>query len=178
MGRQLTACPQIHYNLIAYLATMPTEIERKFLVDAAKWQALSKPTGTYIRQGYILNKHPKSLRVRIEGDQSTLNLKQMTDALHRYEFEYTIPLEDAHAMLNHMAESEIEKTRYKIPAGPFTWEVDVFCGANEGLIIAEIELPHANEAFDKPAWVGDEVTHDMRYLNTAMAERPFTTWNK
>jgi adenylate cyclase len=157
---------------------MPTEIERKFLVDAALWQALPKPPGSYIRQGYILNKHPKSLRVRIQGDQATLNLKQMTDALHRHEFEYPIPLEDAHAMLNDMAENDIVKTRYKKPAGPFTWEVDVFAGANAGLVVAEIELPHAAEVFDKPAWIGEEVTHDMRYLNTALAEKPFTTWGE
>jgi len=154
---------------------LPHEIERKFLVRRELWS----PTGpgTPFRQAYIGTNPGRTVRVRVEGDQGRLTLKGPTQGLTRAEFEYSIPLADAEALLATLCDSPVvEKIRYHIPIGAHVWEVDVFQGANAGLVVAEIELDAEDEAFDKPAWVGEEVSFDPRYANTRLAQKPFTTW--
>jgi CYTH domain-containing protein len=155
---------------------MATEIEKKFLIHPNKWIATPKPEGQWLLQGYLFEENYKSCRVRIAGNRAWINIKKMQDALHRLEFEYEIPVPDATDLLNELSISRIEKTRYNIPFKGHLWEVDVFAGANEGLIVAEIELKHADADFEKPDWVADEVTYDVRYLNTQLAQHPFSSW--
>ena len=157
---------------------MAFEIERKFLVDKAKWSGIKKPVPLQVMQGYIFNAGNKSCRIRItNNNKAVLNIKQGIDDLHRHEFETEISIHDAQILLEEMGEGFIQKSRYEIFADSYKWEVDVFEGANEGLIVAEIELPAANSQFNKPDWVGEEVTFDKRYLNTNLAENPYQSWN-
>jgi adenylate cyclase len=118
----------------------------------------------------------KSVRVRVAGTRGLLTVKGKTRGLARDEFEYEIPVEDARAMLATLAGPAVTKLRYEVPVGPHTWEVDVFQGDNEGLVVAEIELTSEDEAFERPSWVGEEVTRDARYLNTNLAAQPFRSW--
>lgn len=155
---------------------MGKEIERKFLVDEPLWNEVTKPEGTKIKQGYLFNQGNKSCRVRIAGQKAILNIKHKIDDLHRGEFEYEIPFADGLDLLENISENNIEKTRYEFPLGIHTWEVDVFEGANTGLVVAEIELDSADEPFEKPLWVTQEVTEDEKYLNTNLAVNPFSKW--
>jgi adenylate cyclase len=157
---------------------MPQEIERKFLVQQVAWDALEKPLPIAIQQGYIFADESKSVRIRRKGDKAFLTIKQSVSEIVREEFEYAIPVEDATYMLEKMANAVISKGRYEIAYEGHLWEVDVFEGDNEGLIVAEIELKHDREAFEKPSWLGEEVSNDPRYLNVHLAERPFKTWAK
>ncbi|NBV08396.1 MAG: CYTH domain-containing protein [Flavobacteriia bacterium] len=140
------------------------EIERKFIVDKFKLNSGLLQNGVEILQGYVWSDPDKSLRIRIYGDSAFLTIKLGVTALKRQEFEYEIPRSDADALLLQCS-AFVEKVRYEIPLGKFTWEVDVFKGANEGLVLAEIELTDENETFEFPEWIGEEVTHDARYLN-------------
>jgi adenylate cyclase len=154
------------------------EIERKFLVRSNTWKALATQSAA-MRQGYLNDEIGCSVRVRIAGQQAWLNIKSVTIGAQRLEFEYPIPLADAHRMLDTLTcKPLIEKTRYLVEIGRHTWEVDVFEGDNAGLIVAEIELDDAAESFEKPDWVGEEVTHDPRYYNTCLASHPYKDWNK
>lgn len=155
---------------------MPVEIERKFLVHHEHWNQTNKPEGVFYRQGYMLSNEQITLRVRTCGDQAFLTLKGKTVGISRKEFEYEIPLKEALDMLDSLSEAEVIKTRYKIPFGKHLWEVDVFHGENEGLLIAEIELSSEDEAFEKPIWVADEVSFDRRYGNGSLAWMPFSRW--
>lgn len=131
-----------------------------------------------MRQGYLNNEKRCSVRVRISGDEAHLNIKGATIGAKRLEFEYPIPLEQASIMLDSLSAGPlIEKVRYLIPQGHLTWEIDVFSGDNAGLVVAEIELSDADEAFDIPTWIGEEVTHDTRYYNTRLSREPYSTWN-
>ncbi len=153
---------------------MSVEIERKFLVNGNGWRQLGQ--GTLYRQGYVPTTHG-TVRVRIAGDQGYLTLKTPTVGLSRREFEYPIPLADAHELLDLLCDRPlIEKTRYRIPIGQHVWEVDEFAGENQGLILAEVELSHEQEAIALPDWVGQEVSGDRRYFNSYLAQHPFTTW--
>jgi CYTH domain-containing protein len=115
--------------------------------------------------------------VRIAGDQGFLTVKGKSRGLSRAEFEYAIPVEDAAAMLDGLCEKPlIEKTRYRVPFGAHTWEVDEFHGANAGLVVAEVELASADDEPALPPWVGQEVSLDPRYFNANLVKRPFTTW--
>ena len=160
---------------------MAIEIERKFLVVDGSWQALAD-TGTRYRQGYLsrvtgADRARSSVRIRTDGDRAYLNIKSATLGISRQEYEYPLPLADAEAMLADLCVGAIvEKTRYRVPAGRHVWEVDVFAGANTGLIVAEIELSCEDEAFERPAWVGEEVSDDPRYYNVCLAERPYSSW--
>ena len=117
------------------------------------------------------------MRVRIQGDRANLNVKRAVVAIVRDEFEYPIPIEDAQALLDGLCMGNIiEKTRHKIPYAGLIWEVDEFHGANSGLVVAEIELEDEHQAFDKPPWIGDEVSDDPRYLNTSLAQHPYSAW--
>jgi len=131
-----------------------------------------------MRQGYLNNEKRCSVRVRISGDEAHLNIKGATIGAKRLEFEYPIPLEQASIMLDSLSAGPlIEKVRYLIPQGHLIWEIDVFSGDNAGLVVAEIELSDADEAFDIPTWIGEEVTHDTRYYNTRLSREPYSTWN-
>lgn len=153
------------------------EIERKFLVLNEDWRALAT-SAIPMRQGYLNNEKRCSVRVRISGDEAHLNIKGATIGAKRLEFEYPIPLEQASIMLDSLSAGPlIEKVRYLIPQGHLTWEIDVFSGDNAGLVVAEIELSDADEAFDIPTWIGEEVTHDTRYYNTRLSREPYSTWN-
>jgi adenylate cyclase len=152
------------------------EIERKFLVRNQDWQ--TRVTASIpMRQGYLNLEKSCSVRVRISGDEATLSLKGATLGAKRLEFEYPIPLTEAHVMLNEMRLGpQIEKVRHLVPQGHLTWEIDVFSGENEGLVVAEIELSDPDEAFDLPDWIGQEVTEDVRYFNTCLSRNPYSNW--
>lgn len=151
---------------------MATEIERKFLVSG------TIPAGdeTHMLQAYLNFDPQRTVRVRIGDDSATLTIKGKTEGISRAEFEYPIPLDDARSLLDLAVGSVIEKTRRRVLVGEHTWEVDTFAGANRGLVVAEIELSSESEQFDKPEWVGDEVSGDKRYLNSLLAQHPFTDW--
>lgn len=154
---------------------MGKEIERKFLVRGDAWRQLG--TGQAYRQGYLNSDAERTVRLRTVGDKAFLTIKGRSVGATRAEYEYTIPLDECNAMLDALAEKPlIEKTRYRIPAGPLTWEVDEFFGDNAGLIVAEVELQSEDQVFDKPDWVGEEVTSDARYFNANLIRNPFRSW--
>ncbi|MFD2284569.1 CYTH domain-containing protein [Pedobacter petrophilus] len=155
---------------------MGKEIERKFLLNREKWEQLDKPAGKHLRQGYISNDPNKTIRVRIAETQAWLTIKGITIGASRLEYEYEIPLEEAAELLDNFCESELEKIRYEIEYQGKTWEVDVFSGDNEGLIVAEIELLSEEEQFERPVWVNAEVTTDKRYYNANLITYPFKAW--
>ena len=154
---------------------MAKEIERKFLVSGSAWRALA--TGTAYRQGYLSTVKERTVRVRTIDASGFLTIKGISVGATRVEYEYEIPAADANEMLDDLCEKPIiEKNRYKIPFAGMTWEVDEFFGVNDGLIVAEIELTDEAQAFEKPDWIGDEVTGDPRYFNSNLIAKPFTTW--
>ncbi|PVD53179.1 adenylate cyclase [Terrimonas sp.] len=155
---------------------MPLEIERKFLINHNKWNTLPKPQGKLYRQGYLLNDIHKTIRVRLSNENAFITIKGKTTGATRSEFEYNIPLTDAKQLLDNFSNNEISKTRYNISYRSKLWEIDVFHGENEGLIVAEIELQSEGEPFDIPDWVTEEVTHDPRYYNANLAVLPFKRW--
>ena len=152
---------------------MGIEIERKFQVTGADWRA-AEPQ--YYCQGYLNRDTHRTVRVRIAGDNGSLTIKGLSEGASRSEFEYSIPLEDAKALLAMTDGPNIEKYRREIEYGGLTWEVDEFIGENEGLIVAEVELTSEDQEIDLPDWVGDEVTDDARYLNVNLSRQPFRLW--
>jgi adenylate cyclase len=121
----------------------------------------------------------RNVRVRTDGEFGYMTIKGMAVGLRRAEFEYSIPLADANIMLESMCERPlIEKRRYVVNYQGKKWEVDEFLGENAGLVVAEVELDDENEPLDKPPWVGNEVTHDVRYLNANLVQRPYSSWTK
>lgn len=154
---------------------MAIEIERKFLVLNTDF--LKGQQGTEYKQGY-LNREGATVRVRIAGEDAFLTIKGKSDGISRLEFEYAIPRAEANEMLaNLCALPPIEKTRYLIDFAGKCWEVDVFHGSNKGLIVAEIELNAVEEYFEKPDWLGEEVSHDPRYFNSQLASNPYCNWS-
>ncbi|MFP5383027.1 MAG: CYTH domain-containing protein [Gammaproteobacteria bacterium] len=154
---------------------MGIEIERKFLVSGSDF--LAGRQGRKLVQGYITNDGHASVRVRIDDTRAFLTIKAGRDALARLEYEYPIPLPDAQELLARVCTGpQIDKTRYDVEIDGSHWEVDVFHGDNDGLVIAEIELPAADAPFARPAWLGDEVTGDARYLNVNLAQTPWRRW--
>lgn len=159
---------------------MAVEIERKFLVDKARWQAFRESqslVGEAFRQGYLAE-GDSTVRVRIKGNSGWLTIKGKTRGLSRLEFEYEIPLADAQQMLEELsAKPLIEKERFLYTDdNGHTWEVDEFAGDNTGLIVAEIELPSEQAAYRAPDWLGEEVSLDARYFNVNLAKVPYTQW--
>jgi adenylate cyclase len=150
------------------------EIERKFLVIKEKWKPSTE--GVFFKQGYLNSDPERTVRVRVAGEKAFLTVKGKTTGTVRLEFEYSIPVSEANEMLDMCHNPVIEKTRYDISYKGFLWEVDVFKRGNEGLIIAEIELEHEEQFFDKPDWVGEEVTYDKRYFNSYLSKNPFSGW--
>lgn len=156
---------------------MAKEIERKFLVKGDAWRALAE--GVAYRQGYLNSQKERTVRIRTVGEKAFLTVKGPTRGVTRTEFEYEIPYDDCLAMLDELAEKPIvEKKRYRIPAGSYVWEVDEFFGVNEGLILAEIELPSEDAVFEKPDWIGEEVSGDPRYFNSSLVANPYSVWKK
>ena len=156
---------------------MATEIERKFLLKDSSWKNLASE-GTQYTQGYLVGSKHASVRVRIQGKRAFLNIKSATIDITRQEFEYEIPLAEASEMLFTLCEKPlIDKTRYLLKNENHVWEIDVFSGENEGLIVAEIELNDKDESFDKPGWLGAEVSDDARYYNVSLVKHPFKDWN-
>lgn len=148
---------------------MATEIERKYLI---KEDILILPAkGNRIVQGYLWSEKGKSMRIRMTKDKGFLTIKTGTNPLSRLEYEYEIPLTDAEDLLG-QCEKKIEKTRFIIEYANMNWEVDVFEGKNKGLVMAEIELESENQEFEKPEWLGLEVTQDKRYLNVNLINQP------
>lgn len=155
---------------------MSLEIERKFLVRDAGWRAGAGGC-RQIRQGYLANTARCSVRLRVAGDQAWISVKEMRQGRSRAEYEYAVPTADATEMLAALAESPlVEKLRHRVDVGGHLFELDEFQGANAGLVIAEIELATPDEAFPRPAWLGDEVTDDQRFYNFRLAAEPFGAW--
>lgn len=151
---------------------MGIEIERKFLVKNDQWKALADK-GLLCRQGYFVANAQKSVRVRVMGSVATLTIKGATEGIVRAEFEYEIPLVDAEALLLLCGDAVVEKRRYQILRDSVVWELDVFSGKNEGLVLAEVELESVDQRVDFPDWLGIEVSADARYFNGSLALRPF-----
>ncbi len=152
---------------------MGVEIERKFLVLGDDWR---QGEGRYLCQAYLNRDPARTVRVRIDGEQAFLTIKGRSVGATRSEFEYAIPVADARALLALADGPAVEKRRHLVPMGELVWEIDEFLGANAPLVVAEIELPREDQPFERPAWVGEEVTQDPRYFNSALAARPFSTW--
>ncbi len=155
------------------------EIERKFLVrnTGFKAEAISQ---SEIKQGYLNSNPARAVRVRITGDEAFLTIKGASDSsgTTRFEWEKSIPVAEAQALFELCEPGTIHKTRFFVKAGKHTYEVDEFYGANEGLILAEIELETEDQHFDKPAWLGKEVTGDNRYYNSQLSKNPYKIWNE
>ena len=161
---------------------MGIEIERKFLLAGDGWQA-QVVKSVRMAQGYINDmaamregRQNASVRVRIAGDGAFLNLKSRELGSTRQEFDYPIPVADAEALLALCVGGRIDKVRHYVQHAGHTWEVDEFAGDNAGLVVAELELASADEAFERPAWLGREVTEELCYYNLALAERPYSRW--
>ncbi|UCE76983.1 MAG: CYTH domain-containing protein [Gammaproteobacteria bacterium] len=155
---------------------MAIEIERKFLVRDDSWRTQAD-SGVFYSQGYLSTDPQRCVRVRIAGERAWLNIKSAVSSLRRLEYEYEIPLSDARELLHSACpEPPVEKTRYHVEYHGHVWEVDVFEGANAGLVVAELELADEHEAFPRPAWLGDEVSDDPRYYNMNLAQVPYTQW--
>jgi CYTH domain-containing protein len=155
---------------------MGLEIERKFLVNHAKWAVTEKPKREFYKQGYMLTDPNKTIRVRATDTKGFLTIKGKTEGATRAEFEYEIPKEEAIQLLDMFAVSDLTKYRYKVFFAEKLWEVDVFLGENEGLIIAEIELSSEDETFDLPDWAAEEVTGVNKYYNSNLSTFPFKRW--
>ena len=161
---------------------MGIEIERKFLVAGEGWRDAAVKS-VRMAQGYINDmaalregRQNASVRVRIAGDAAFLNLKSRELGSTRQEFDYPIPVADAEALLALCVGGRIDKVRHYVQHAGHTWEVDEFAGDNAGLVVAELELGSADEAFERPSWLGREVTEELRYYNLALAERPYSRW--
>ena len=157
---------------------MPNEIERKFLVIPERWHSLEKPQPQLLHQGYLLNTKQKTIRVRQTNTQGFITIKGPTQGITRHEFEYEIPWQEAGELLVQFCDVSIKKNRYKIQHQQHGWDVDCFLDANNGLIVAEIELSSETEPFEKPDWLGEEVSHDPRYYNANLINHPFSEWGQ
>ncbi|TPD73679.1 CYTH domain-containing protein [Flavobacterium microcysteis] len=153
------------------------EIERKFLVKSDQFKSLAF-TKNHIAQGY-LNSHPeRTVRIRIKGESGFLTIKGKGNesGVSRFEWETEIPLIEAKHLIQLCEKGVIDKIRYEVQSGSHIFEVDEFFGENEGLVIAEIELKSEDESFEKPDWLGNEVTNDERYYNAFLSHHPYKSW--
>ncbi len=155
---------------------MAQEIERKFLVkgDFKKFAAKQ----TRITQGYLSSVPERTVRVRVKGEKGFITIKGIGNAggASRYEWEKEIPVAEVNELLKICEPGVIDKTRYNVPIGNFTFEVDEFYGENEGLVVAEVELKSESDVFEKPEWLGAEVTGDVKYYNSMLMKNPYTKW--
>ena len=150
------------------------EIERKFLLKNDNWR--EGAVGVHYKQAYLNEKGDNTVRVRIEGEKAKLTIKGKSSNISRLEFEYDIPMEDAEALFSLAKTPIVEKYRYKIMYAGNCWEVDEFLGLNRGLVVAEIELESETQPFEKPDWIGMEVSGDKRYTNANLARKPYCEW--
>ncbi|MBB5607702.1 MULTISPECIES: CYTH domain-containing protein [unclassified Janthinobacterium] len=154
---------------------MGVEIERKYLLQGDGWRTLAEPV--LLRQGYLSSQRERVVRVRIEGQHAMLTIKGANVGTRRGEWEYPIPLVDANELLDGLCEQPlIEKYRRRIMYAGMVWEVDEFLGANFGLVVAEIELHSVDQPFEKPDWIGAEVSDDTRYYNANLIRHPYSQW--
>ena len=155
---------------------MKNEIEKKFLVQGSGYKEQAVKTHK-IKQGYISETKQSITRVRVSDSNAYLTIKENKKEISKLEFEYSIPNEEGLYLLENLCNNvAITKTRYIVKFEGFIWEVDEFEGENKGLVVAEIELDHENQKFDKPSWIGDEVTSDERYYNINLMINPFKKW--
>jgi len=154
---------------------MAIEIERKFLLNNESWR--QGVEGVLFRQGYLCTDPERTVRVRLEGEQGKLTVKGRSIGISRTEFEYDLPKDQAQEMLDTLClRPLIEKTRYRIEVAGQLWEIDEFLGENSGLVLAEIELSSVDEAFERPDWLGREVSDDPRYFNSNLVKNPLACW--
>lgn len=153
---------------------MGHEIERKYVVDPARWTP--QGPGTPYRQGYLSSHPERVVRVRIAGDRAFLTIKGKTAGITRVEHEYPIPVADATELLALCEAPLVEKARHAEQHGGMTWEIDVFHGANAGLVMAEVELESETQRVEAPPWAIREVSDDPRYYNSNLIAHPFSTW--
>jgi len=157
---------------------MNREIERKFLTINDSWRQYTERK-FLCHQGYIPTQNHTAVRVRIIDNQAFITLKGPVSGISRDEFEYEIPLQDAETMMEHLCVKPfIEKHRYWVRVGSHLWEIDEFLGDNDGLIVAEIELTSENEPFERPSWLGQEVSGIPDYYNSRLAVNPYKNWKK
>ena len=152
---------------------MALEIERKFLVAGEDWK--SAPATLY-DQGYLNRDPARTVRVRIAGEAAWLTVKGLSHGATRVEFEYAVPVADAQALLALCDGPRVRKWRRVVVHAGATWEVDEFLDENAGLVVAEIELASEDQPFERPGWLGAEVTHDARYFNSSLAAAPYSSW--
>lgn len=150
------------------------EIERKFLIKNKNWKPSG--TGTKIIQGYLSVEPERVVRVRIANERAFLTIKGKPAGIVRTELEYEIPKNEAEVMMKMCLDFPIEKTRFVETIGNLNWEIDVFEGINNGLVLAEVELMDENQKIDLPEWIGEEVSHDKRYFNSWLSTNPFSNW--
>ena len=156
---------------------MALEIERKFLVKDDSYKAMAY-SASRIAQGYICSARGRTVRVRIRDEKGYLTIKGPADSegLGRYEWEKEIPVQEAQELMRLCEPGMIDKTRYLVKSGKHVFEVDEFYGENEGLTVAEVELESADESYEKPDFIGEEVTGDVRYYNSFLMKNPFSRW--
>ena len=157
---------------------MAQEIERKFLVQGDFKKDASKETR--ITQGYLSSVPERTVRVRVKGDKGFITIKGIGSAsgASRFEWEKEIPVAEVESLLQICEPGVIDKTRYLVKSGNHTFEVDEFYGSNQGLRVAEVELQSEDEEFEKPDWLGKEVTHDIRYYNSMLVNTPYNKWEQ
>lgn len=162
---------------------MGIEIERKFLLASDAWRSEVSRSQRLV-QGYLVSAAAvtsgaarSSVRVRIGGDQAWLNIKSSNLGLARQEYEYEVPLADAEAMLARLCDGVVEKIRHYVAHANHEFEIDEFFGANDGLVVAELELDSVDEAYERPAWLGQEVSRLPRYYNLNLIAHPYSAWN-
>lgn len=155
---------------------MATEIERKFLLADERWRE-NVERSVRMEQGYLAASPDCSVRVRVEGDAGLLNVKGATLGIVRPEFEYPVPVDEAREMLATLCGGKtLSKVRHFVHVGAHEWEIDEFEGANAGLVVAEIELAATDEHFERPPWLGAEVSDERRYYNVCLVEHPYRDW--
>ena len=158
---------------------MPTEIEHKFLLKDDSWRDANIIKSVRYRQGYMGSNEASSIRVRISDHDAYLNIKGATIGVKRLEYEYPIPEQDAQELLDQLCSKPlIEKTRFYVEYEGHTWEIDVFEGDNEGLVVAEIEISEEGQEIPLPEWIGKEVSDDPRYYNSCLVNHPYKEWER
>ncbi len=157
---------------------MPQEIERKFLVKG-EYRSMAF-AHSHVVQGYICSARGRTVRIRIRDEKGYLTIKGPSDSagLGRYEWEKEISLEEAGELMNLCEPGIVDKTRWLVKSGRHIFEVDEFHGDNEGLVVAEVELSEEHEVYEKPSFIGREVTGDVRYYNSFLTKRPYSTWKE
>ena len=154
---------------------MPVEIERKFLVNGSGWR---QENGVRISQGYLNRDKERTVRIRLAGEKAFLTIKGLTVGASRVEFEYEIPATHAKQLLKLCDSPILQKIRHTTVLNGLIWEVDEFLEENEGLVVAEVELEREDQSFERPSWLGQEVTGDPRYFNSNLTANPYCQWRE